>query len=237
MTGTPHCFTRLPGLLSPLQDRARHSKTTTQMNPKIVRAFRTSLLILIAVGGSAGIGWGAPISVTNASFESPASAGSPAGWVAVGNVGVWRPSIGTQVVSIPDGIQTAYIFGAGSLTQNLVATQAGIMYYLDVWVGNQLNLPGSASYTVALLDGVTVIASASGTRNPTDPFALISVSGVGLGGGTLRVQLSSNGGQPLFDSVQVSSGDIGPSGVPEPSSLALIGVGGLFVVWRKRNSI
>lgn len=251
MTAQPHRPSRLPGLLwpgpfRPPQDQGPNVAWTPQRNQSVGRELPRPahplvpiLVLLCAIAASSGIAAGAPITVTNASFENPANSGSPTGWTVTGNTAVWRPNIGIQVNSIPDGIQTAYIFGPGSLTQDLgVATQSGMLYSLAVWVGTQINLPGSVSYSVSLWDGpANSIASTSGTRNQLDPFTLISISGVASGAGTLRVVLTSTGGQPLFDSVQVFSGEIPPSGVPEPSSLTLVGLAGLFVAWRKRNSI
>lgn len=195
----------------------------------------SGIAVMSMLVGASGIAWAAPITVANHSFENPATAGSPTSWTTVGNVGVWRPNVGTQVNSIPDGLQTVYIFGAGSVSQNLgVAAQIGTIYYMDVWVGTQINFTGG-SYSVALLEGNTVIASASGTRNQTDPFALISISGTAAGNGSLQVRLSSISGQPLFDNVQVQPDNPIQQGVPEPSTLALIGLGGLCLAWRKRT--
>lgn len=197
------------------------------------RAAGIGLLLLAWQHATAG-----PLTVNNFSFESPAlsspGVSSPIpGWT--GSGGVFRPLIGVHVAAVPQGSQVGYILGAASMVQDLgVAVQVGLSYQLDVYVGTQINFSG-AGYLVELLDGgSTVFASASGVRAMTDPFVLVSASGVGAGTGNVRVRLTSTNGQPLFDNVQVQTLD---SPVPEPSTFVVTGLGLVLLsrpMWRMK---
>ena len=83
-------------------------------------------------------------------------------------------------------------------------------YMLSVQVGSRLDGPYPSSYLVELLDGNTVIGSASslpivGTGN----FNLVTVSGIGVGSGDLGILLEDTGvySQTLFDDVHLESLD------------------------------
>ncbi|MBL8176318.1 MAG: PEP-CTERM sorting domain-containing protein [Bryobacterales bacterium] len=208
------------------------------MTHRPLLSLSAALLALLALHPALHAG---PLTVSNHSFESVALAspgvGTATGWTPTGTGGVFRPIVGTHVNSIPDGLQVGYIFGSGQMIQNLgVAVQLGVTYQLDVYVGTQINFAG-ASYLIELLDGGSnVIASASGTRQQTDPFVQITASGIGVGTGNVRVRLSSTGGQPLFDNVRVQTLDPSP-GVPEPSTLAFatLGLAAAFAASRHRR--
>jgi hypothetical protein len=185
----------------------------------------------------------APITVQNFSFESPALEGpgsyntSISNWTISGNAGVYRPAVGTEVNSVPDGVQVAYILGSGSISQDLgVAALLGQSYQLDVYVGTQINFTG-ANYTIQLLDGVLVIGSQSGVLPTASTFGNVSVTGLGTGAGNLGVRLIANGQQPLFDNVRVQSADLAPdvSAVPEPATLGTLALGLGALARRKRR--
>jgi hypothetical protein len=148
------------------------------------------------------------------SFESPAltTAGAwtstaPPGWILTGQGGVFQPALGTQVASVPDGKQVAWLYN-GSLFQDLgIAVDPNKTYQLNLFVGTEFDYPAASdSYQVALVAGGasgTVIAQASGTLQAKTGWIPISISGKGLGSGNLGILITATGGDPLFDNVQV----------------------------------
>jgi hypothetical protein len=152
--------------------------------------------------------------VQDPSFESPALAGAgswtsgaPAGWTLSGQGGVFQTALGTQVASVPDGKQVAWLYN-GSLFQDLgIAVDPNRTYQLSLFVGTEFDYSGASdSYQIALVAGGasgTVIAQANGTLSAKSGFIPISISGKGLGSGNLGILITATGGQPLFDNVQV----------------------------------
>ncbi len=152
--------------------------------------------------------------VQDPSFESPALAGAgawtsgaPAGWALTGQGGVFQPALGTQVASVPDGKQVAWLYN-GSLFQDLgIAVDPNRTYQLSLSVGTEFDYSAASdSYQIALVAGGvsgTVIAQANGTLLAKSGFISISISGKGLGSGNLGILITATGGQPLFDNVQV----------------------------------
>ena len=117
-----------------------------------------------------------------------------ADWVPSGVSGAFRPIIGTEVNSIPDGLQAGFAgetIAAGSLFQDLgISVTPGATYQLDVFVGSRLE-GYAANYLVELVAGTTTIGSASGNIDPgTGDFFLVSVMATGSGSGDLGIRLS-----------------------------------------------
>lgn len=201
----------------------------------IRRGSMAAIFALLAGAGASA----APLNVLNFSFETPVqSAGGfnnfIPDWTMSGFGGVFRPNVGVQVFSVPDGSQVAFLGFPASIFQDLgVPVSIGETYQLDVLVGTEVNFRGG-SYTVELLAGATTLASFTGANNQTDPFIPISISGVGTGSGNIGVRLTSNGGQPLFDNVRVQAG----SSVPEPATWTALPLGfalfSILKVWRRR---
>jgi hypothetical protein len=166
-----------------------------------------------------------PVAVQDNSFETPAltspggwTSSAPPGWTLTGQGGVFLPTVGTQVISIPDGRQVAWLYN-GSLFQDLgVAVDQSATYQLNLSVGTQFGYPAPTdSYQVFLVAGGatgTVIAQASGTLQANTSWVPISISGHGAGSGNLGVLIKATGGDPLFDNIQVQS-----SGAQAPPTL------------------
>jgi hypothetical protein len=189
-----------------------------------------------ALMGAAGQAGAVSITVLNASFENPAlspgqftNAPIP-NWVGSAFRGVFFPGVPSDVSFVPDGNQVAYIFGAGTISQDLgVAVQAGVPYQLNLWVGTQSGF--AATYLVQLVAGgsSTVIASDTAALPGSGVLLPVSISGLGAGTGNLTVVLTSVNGQPLFDLVQVSSSQ--SSAAPEPASITGLILGLAALGW------
>jgi hypothetical protein len=157
---------------------------------------------------------GSAIAVQNPSFETPAltTAGgwtstAPAGWTLTGQGGVFLPKLVSQVASVPDGKQVAWLFN-GSLFQDLgVAVDPTKTYQLNLSAGTEFDYPAASNgYQITLVSGGaagTVIAQSSGTLQAKADWVPISISGKGAGSGTLGILIKATGGQPLFDNVRV----------------------------------
>jgi hypothetical protein len=155
----------------------------------------------------------APV-VQNPSFEVPAlsragawTSTAPNGWTLTGQGGVFLPILGSQVASVPDGSQVAWLFN-GSLFQDLgVAVDPTKTYQLILSVGTEFDYPAANNgYVINLVAGGTsgtVIAQASGTLQAKSDWVSISISGKGLGSGTVGILLKATTGQPLFDNVRL----------------------------------
>ncbi len=154
------------------------------------------------------------IAVQDSSFETPGlsragawTSTAPTGWTLTGQGGVFLPMLGSQVASVPDGSQVAWLY-YGSLFQDLgVTVDPSKTYQLSLSVGTELDYPAASNgYQIALVSGGpsgTVIAQTSGTLPAKSGFVPITISGKGVGSGNLGILIIATGGQPLFDNVQV----------------------------------
>jgi hypothetical protein len=162
---------------------------------------------------STGGGPGGPL-VKNFSFETPAltrpgawTSTAPDGWTLTGQGGVFLPGLGTQVASVPDGTQVAWLYN-GSLFQDLgVAVDPAKTYQLNLSVGTEFDFPAASDgYVINLVAGGaagTVIAQTSGTLQAKSDWVPISISGKGVGSGNVGILIKATTGQPLFDNVRV----------------------------------
>ncbi|MGE0336308.1 MAG: hypothetical protein AB7O21_13785 [Gammaproteobacteria bacterium] len=135
---------------------------------------------LILVSGAAA---GAPVSIVNASFETPVlgdggfTLSSITGWSYSGSVahGVFNPTP-SGLVSPPDGAQVAFLDGGGtpvSLTQTLSAVlAAGESYVLEADFAYRINCCLTPTFTLALLAGGSPVASVTG--GPGDGFSNVA---------------------------------------------------------------
>ncbi len=197
----------------------------------------------------------APITVNNFSFETASGYSScaflgvgcqftsvaPAGWTAVsgGSVsfGVLDPGSTTNLFNfVPDGVNVGYNNG-GTLFQTVGDTAlSGLTYTLLVDVGLRKDFPVVG--IVELLVGSTVV-TATGT-NPTSGNwstfqAQFTATSADIGA-AIRIQLRSNGQQATFDNVRLDATGTGDPAIPEPGTMALVGLGGLGMsVWARRK--
>jgi hypothetical protein len=201
-------------------------------------SFGIALVFFVVVSvASAGV-----IPLIDASFENP-SCGAPGtscapvsgSWVVSGSANQWNPTAG-QYSSIPDGTQVAWANTGGSLTQTTATALAlNTTYTLSVAVGLRDNDTFTFGGVVELLAGSTVLGTASGatpTLGNWDTWTLVYNSGSSnaLAGQDLAIELMSTTNQTGFDDVTLNQA----SGVPEPAMFALVGVGLLGLVARRR---
>lgn len=214
----------------------------------------TAVLALSASSISA-----APITVPNYSFEAQVlgsgavAPGSPTDWLLSGGGGVYYPNGGNFISSGPlaapaDGNQYAYLETAtanpGTVTltsaASLATVVAGTTYTLTAAIGHrnfdaaggrrpddykiELLVDGTPVATNTLSDAHTNIPSGTWVDLSTDFTAISS-------GGALTIRLTHSSDdatfrQGAFDNIRLDA-------VPEPTSLALLGLGGLIVARRR----
>ena len=175
------------------------------------------------------------------SFENPSISTDPngetdeipTGWLEAGQGGLNHgPNMGK--FSTPFGDQAAWI-NNGTLTTTATILSdvltAGTTYTLSFNVAKRTDLNGS--YDVRLLAGTTVLESTSGSMTLTDMSESDGFvftpdgSHAALLGQTLAIQLAGST-QPHYDNVILTA-------VPEPSTTALLGLGGLALILRRRK--
>lgn len=174
-----------------------------------------------------------PVTINNPSFESPAQAAprgytnvAPTNWVLLkGQGGVFRPQLGLEASSVPDGAQCLWLAGGGVLFQDLgVPVDPTSLYTPAAFVGTQLDYtPSPEGYRLELVAGGpngTVIASTAGTLPVKSDFQQVTASGQGVGSGNLGVRISiTSGGELLVDNVSLQS-SVAPAPVTPPAQPA-----------------
>ena len=202
----------------------------------------------------------AAIIIVNHSFEStditanlssnPSSTTMP-GWTTIaGNE--WLAdrgvggALGTNTDPTPDadGEQFLMTKGGGAYQVTSEAMAANTVYTLTVDIGDRNNqgFPtvdmriGTGSTFGANLLAATVVSNTTPTNAGTttdgwETWVYTFTNGAGVPTENLRVELFNTGsGQALFDNVRLDA-----TSVPEPTTTALIGLGGLALILRRRK--
>jgi hypothetical protein len=213
------------------------------------RATRRHLLAAAFLAAAAAGSLQATIVITNNSFELPNVSGgvtyspSSAGWTFAGNSGV----IGTGYFTsgAEDGVQVGFLqqFNgdsiASSISQTLTGFTIGNSYEVTFYTALRPSAPTVDPFEVLL--GGTVVGNYSPSSNS---WASETTSSIVAGSGSLTLQflstltgtLSGSEVDSGIDNVAiVDLGPAGPSGVPEPASILLLG-GGLAALIALRRS-
>ena len=186
----------------------------------------------------------ASASAANVLLNSDFAAGG-ANWTVAGDTG------NSQFVTT-SGLHVGFDGGDGfswytalatlTVTQTVVTAGTGdFVLSGDFLQRNDVAVPvshGNASWTIELHDGGGEITEDSqtgtfpGTSTPGggDPSQNVSKSYSNLAAGTYTVQYTIAGGQGAVDNIELDF-----TAVPEPSSAALLGLGGLALILRRRK--
>jgi hypothetical protein len=147
-------------------------------------------------------------------------------------------------VAIPDGIQYAYSNG-GTIRQTVGSfVTAGLTYTLQVDVGLRKSFPflGIVQLLIGDPNGVFDTYTATGTAPAVGGWSTYTATYVANAadvGKAITINLVSTAAQASFDNVRLndstSTSGPGPSGIPEPSTYALLATGlAALIRFRKR---
>ena len=219
--------------------------------------------LFIACISTLSVAQAASIAIVNHDFETEVLAdtdlniGAVSGWVASGGgiTGSFNPgtafftngnivdTAGTNgVIGTMDGDSALFIFESTGVTLTNTTTEAvadGTMYTLTVGVGGRdAGLSVFGGYLIELLDGDSVLASATSSTIPAaGTFADVTVNYTGQASdaGNLAIRLSSLDTTTVNRYVDFDNVRLEATVVPEPSSIALLGLGGLALILRRKK--
>jgi hypothetical protein len=200
---------------------------------RIIRRFMCGVALTTAlVAGAALVSSSAnALTVNNFSFETLPAGGLTIncgigcaysqndpipGWTSTSDYyGQWQPGpyIG-GFNSVPDGSTIAYSVDVGTFSQSIGTAVAGIIYTLQVDVGQRLD----GQYTAPIVElkiGGTAF-DVSGPTPASGGWANWTVSGSGNTGDSIAINLISNGQQADFDNVRLAAA------TPLPSTLLML---------------
>jgi hypothetical protein len=224
------------------------------------------MVLVACIGAMVAWGVGTPavaqvnIPIVNFSFEDPVVAnnvftvsGIP-GWTNTGVSGVWRPVTPASFfdLPLPDGNQIGYT-NSTAVAQALGATLEQGSYALTAAIGNRrdgfegdvsLQLWAGGTVATGNVTGGTLLTSAILTVNQQVNGSFVDLTanyaanaGDPSLGQTLTIRIEKlNGTQIDFDNIRLVLRGRGNAAAPEPTSLALWGVGllGVAVLRRRR---
>jgi len=183
----------------------------------------------------------AQFTIINSNFENPAygtggyGTSGTTGWEHYAGSGAWgsfHPTMSTWGYTAPEGNQVLYTNGVTCQQTLAEVVEEGMTYTLEVDVVNR-PIYGSMKYIIQLVFGDTVVAQDVESLAPpvggslTSTLTYTALAGDPLIGQSITIRLGGSGTQCNFDNVRLN-------GVPNPGSLALIGLGGLVASRRRR---
>ena len=207
------------------------TKGTTTMK-RLTTQFVQAVAMLGLVAGVAGQATAANL-ITNGGFET----GDFTGWTITDQrsgtlVGSSPFTGGSPTMTYLSHTGTYFALlgnnGVPATVSQTVDDASGQNYTLSFWLANDGDTPNSLT---VLFGGSTLL---SGTDLPASPYTQYTYTVVGTGSDTLSFVEQNNPGYFSLDDVSL----VGPSTVPEPSSLALFAVGAAGFVgyaWRRRR--
>jgi len=191
-----------------------------------------------------------PISVANYSFETLPSGGLPfhylgAAW-SIDSIPGWTNS-GTSGQGIiggfndnPNAIDGSVLGYSGDnpISQDVATAVAGATYTLQVALLHRTDFPMLGVIQLAIDGGVVATATGvdggPGTWNDWTAVYTATAADVGK---TVTILLSTTGQQGDFDNVRLDATPTAPTGVPEPATFALMGLGLAGMYFGKRRKL
>ncbi len=221
----------------------------------MTRHFLTLVAALAAGSMAISSASAAPITVLNHSFEAPGLSDGGVGAAATswttggGVVGQFNPTAaeytgatGSGTPSGGSGSQVVFASGGGFHSQTLTDTLQVGTYTLTVAVGNRSNFAmGNWVFDLRANGISTVLATSTGNSELltsgafTDKVLIFNVLAGNPNLGTaLGIVLSSDAsGAAEYDNVRL---DFAPVAIPEPASMALLGLGSVLLLARRRKA-
>lgn len=205
---------------------------------------KTTITALCASAMISTVSHAASVFINNHSFED-GIVPAPGGWSTSAPDGWTQPSGTSGIQNVSGGSETgidgsiiAFLQG-GALQQDLATTIAstvaiGDQFQLTLAATNQNGSP-TFDFDIQNSSGVSLIGGAvtSSPASPANPtYADIVVNGtVDTASTEVFLVLSNSAGQTRIDNVRLDY----VSAVPEPSSAALLGLGGIALILRRKK--